>query len=194
MNTSTCEIKDCINKKYISKGGINKLNLGCGNNILENYINIDMINLEGVDLVTTLEDSKLPFEDNSIDEIVCDHILEHIYNFVPLMEELYRICKNKALIYVNVPYYKYEGAFRDPTHRRFFTERTFDYFSPENKYNYYTHARFKIIKCRLTRNHKIKRFRIEDYFIKILPFKRFFNFFFNNIFTEINFELEVIKK
>jgi hypothetical protein len=42
------------------------------------------------------------------------------------------------------------GACMDPTHVRFFTEHTFDYFTEDgtmwlSAYNYYSHARFKIL-------------------------------------------------
>ena len=169
-----------------------KLNLGCGNNILAGYINIDKIRLEGVDLVLDLEEHTLPLADNSVSEVICDHILEHINNFIPLMEELYRVCANKAVIHVFVPNFKYEAAFRDPTHVRFFTEHTFDYFSADNMYNYYTTARFKVLSTKFTRIHKIKRFR-KSSILAILPFKKIFNYFLFNIFTEIVFKLEVVK-
>lgn len=169
------------------------INLGCGNKIMENYINIDVVQLPGVDLVISLEDAKLPFQNNSVKTVVCDHILEHIDNFLFLMEEIYRICKPNAVIHVYVPYYKYEGSFRDPTHKRFFSERSFDYFSPYSQFNYYSKARFEVLECKLTNSHKIKRFRKEDIFLKFLPFKKFFSFFIWNIYTEIYFLIKVIK-
>jgi len=30
----------------------------------------------------------LPFKDNSVDEILAYHVLEHIHNFIPLMHDL----------------------------------------------------------------------------------------------------------
>lgn len=169
------------------------INLGCGNKTLENFINIDVVDLPGVDIVTSLEVAQLPFSDNSVRTVVCDHVLEHIDNFIQLMEELYRVCKSDAILHICVPYYKYEGAFRDPTHKRFFTERSFDYFSPTSQFKYYSKARFEVMQCELTNTHKIKRFRIEDFFLKILPCKKIFNFFLWNIYTEISFKLKVIK-
>jgi len=41
-----------------------------------------------------------------------------------------------------VPYWNRVGAFRDPTHVRFFTYRTFDHFTKNSKFpNYYSKAR-----------------------------------------------------
>ncbi len=125
-----------------------KLNLGCGNNKIEGYINCDISKEVNPDKIVNLE-KKLPFKDNSIEEIICYHTLEHIKNFIPLMEEIYRILKNDGIIHIKVPYFCYSGAFQDPTHVRFFTLKTFDYFDENSKLNYYSKARFKIIKKEL---------------------------------------------
>lgn len=58
------------------------VNLGCGKNILKNFINIDVVKLPGVDIVTSLEKAHLPFSDNSVQIVKCKHILEHIENLV----------------------------------------------------------------------------------------------------------------
>ena len=79
-------------------------------------------------LATTADNKPLPFADNSVDEVIADYLMEHIVNLVPLMEELYRVCEKDAKIVFKVPYFKSTAAFKDPTHVRFFTERTFEYF------------------------------------------------------------------
>jgi SAM-dependent methyltransferase len=170
-----------------------KLNLGCGNSVYDGYVNVDKKMLPGVDLVHDLERTPLPFSDNSVDIIRCEHVLEHVQNYLPLLEDMYRISKPCARIIVRVPYFKYEGAFRDPTHVRFFTEHSFDYFSDSCNYSYYSKIRFRIKKA-----EKIVRFlsSIPDIKKKIMPyipFKRGFDLFFWNVYSEIYFELEVIK-
>ena len=52
-----------------------KLNLGCGEDIREGYHNIDIRNLPNV-IVADVND--LPYENNSIDEILASDIYEHI--------------------------------------------------------------------------------------------------------------------
>ena len=74
-----------------------KLHLGCGNEKLEGYVNCDFSKEVKPDKIINLE-KKLPFKDNSVDEIIINHTLEHINNFIQLMEEFYRICKNKSII------------------------------------------------------------------------------------------------
>ncbi|MEF7658682.1 MULTISPECIES: hypothetical protein [Bacillus cereus group] len=48
--------------------GEKKLHLGCGRTILENWINLDVVKQDGVDVVVNLDDCKnkrLPFENDS---------------------------------------------------------------------------------------------------------------------------------
>lgn len=52
-----------------------KLNLGCGKDIREGYLNIDMYASDGVDIICDV--SNLPLKDNSADEIIASDILEH---------------------------------------------------------------------------------------------------------------------
>lgn len=52
-----------------------KLNIGCGSDIKQDYINIDIRNLDGVDIVSDI--SSLEFEPESIQEIYCSDFLEH---------------------------------------------------------------------------------------------------------------------
>ncbi len=51
-----------------------KLNLGCGDNILKDWINIDAYN-DKADEKFNVE--KLPYLDNSVDIILASHIIEH---------------------------------------------------------------------------------------------------------------------
>ncbi len=180
-------INNLLNEKYL------RINFGCGENIYPRCINIDKVSLPGVDFTWDLEQVPLPFKSNSVSEIKCEHILEHINNFIPLIEELWRISKPGGVIYIKVPYFRYEGAYRDPTHIRFFTEHSFDYFKDGVKFSHYSHARFNLSKVEL-RNHFFSDVKnLHKKIIRFIPFKKFLNIFFWNIYSEIYFELEVIK-
>jgi hypothetical protein len=48
------------------------------------------------------------------------------------MHELCRVCKAGAVIKIKTPFYASWGQFNDPTHVRFFTPYTFDYFEKNN--------------------------------------------------------------
>ena len=56
-------------------GGVLRLNLGCGHIALPDYINVDMRDLPGVDVVADI--GKLPFERSSVAEIFSAHLVEH---------------------------------------------------------------------------------------------------------------------
>jgi hypothetical protein len=111
-----------------------KLNLGCGIDKKQGYINCDISKDVNPDRVIDLE-KKLPFKDDSINEILANHVFEHIVNFIPLMHELHRICKKDTILRIKTPFYSAWGQFNDPTHVRFFTPFTFNYF----KKNVYSH-------------------------------------------------------
>jgi predicted SAM-dependent methyltransferase len=52
-----------------------KLNLGCGNNLIDGYINIDKYDKEA-DLQADI--CELPFENDMVDEIVAYQVIEHL--------------------------------------------------------------------------------------------------------------------
>lgn len=111
---------------------IKKLHLGCGREILPDWINLDCFPLPGVDIIADLDDcqnTKLPFEDNSIDEFLAAHVIEHLHHPLPFMEELYRIAQPNAKAVFKVPFGSSDDAFEDPTHVRQYFLNSFQYFS-----------------------------------------------------------------
>lgn len=170
-----------------------RLNVGCGRKPYFGFVNIDKVSLPTADVIWDLEKTPLPFPDNSVSEIRAEHVLEHVWNFVPLLEDLWRICKPGARIYIEVPYFRYEGAFRDPTHCRFFSEYTFEYFDEGYEYAYYSKARFKVKKIELKTTSKTRIKNLHKKIVNWVPFKRLLNIFLWNLYTEITFDLEVVK-
>ena len=99
-----------------------KLNLGCGNKLLKGYINLDKFNYYKCDITHDLEKFPYPFKNDSVNEILLSHVLEHIGQqpdtFINIIKELYRICSNNALIIINVSYPRHEDFLSDPKHVR----------------------------------------------------------------------------
>ncbi len=126
-----------------------KLNLGCGNYPKKGYVNLDFAKLKGVDIVHDLDIYPWPLKNNEFDYVVSSHVLEHLGSIVEPIEELWRITKKGALISIEVPIFPSIGSAADPTHKQFYTFRTFDYFRPEDSLNYYSKARFKILSKRI---------------------------------------------
>jgi len=125
-----------------------KLNLGCGVHKLEGYINIDKDPKVNPDIVRDIEKG-LPFSDNTVEEVYASHFLEHVEDLIFVMEEIYRVCKNGALVKIRVPHGLSGSGMRDPTHVRFFVEESFHYFDRSSGlFLYDFKCNFKIEKCK----------------------------------------------
>lgn len=108
-----------------------KLNLGCGSQMLPGYCNVDKVG--DPDLVWDLETLPWPWADNSVDEVLLSHVLEHLgqtpASFIAIMQELYRVCRHDALVRVVVPHPRSDLYLSDPTHVRPITTMTMEMFS-----------------------------------------------------------------
>lgn len=167
-----------------------KLYFGCGHHVVEGFLGVDRIEAPEVDIVHDMSMYPYPFDDNSVDGVLLNNILEHFADTIKVMEEMWRICKHGAKIRIEVPYYNSPGACQDPTHKSFFTENTFDYFTetgtmPLSHFNYYTSARFKILSV----------VPQQRWIFRVLP-QRVQWFLAHHLATvhSLQFELEVVKK
>lgn len=115
------------------------LHIGCGDNKIPGAIGVDR---RATDVVHDLEQIPWPFQDNSFDIVVAHSILEHLTPFIPVMEEIHRVCRDRVII--SVPYFRSLHAYNDPTHVHFFTHKSMDYVL-ENAPYFYTEKRFKLV-------------------------------------------------
>ncbi len=79
-----------------------KLHLGCGNNILEGYHNIDKyVNKIGV---RQFDITKMPYIDGEVDEIFHQHVIEHLdfHDEKMAFDEWYRILCKGGLLHFEV--------------------------------------------------------------------------------------------
>jgi ubiquinone/menaquinone biosynthesis C-methylase UbiE len=83
-------------------------------------------------LVLDIEKEKLPFGDNSVDEIVAMHVLEHIFRPDPVMNELHRVLKPGGKMLIEVPKAGTHSFWKDPTHVRGWIMETFRYYCDWN--------------------------------------------------------------
>lgn len=118
-----------------------KLNIGSGITRLEGFTNVDSIQCtdekgsEYTDIICDIEKERLPFEDNSVDEIACYEVLEHLENLIFAMNEMWRVLKPGGILKGKVPREGGRGALADPTHKRIFLTDTFDYFTGVNRHH-----------------------------------------------------------
>jgi len=109
--------------------GSTNLNLGCGRNPEPGFVNLDRSPGLGVDVVSDLETPGCLSQVSGVyDFVLASHVLEHIHNLIPLMREIHRVLRPGGHLGIACPYASSDDAVEDPTHVRFFTERSFQYF------------------------------------------------------------------
>jgi SAM-dependent methyltransferase len=138
---------------------LKRLHLGCGRKIMPGWINVDSVQLSGVDVVHNLSQFPWPFDNESIHAVYMRNVLEHLPDTIKTMEELYRICRPGANVYIAVPYWNSFESITDPTHIHSFNEYTFEFFDPSHW------------RCKKRSYYSFARFRIEKIGYRILPFK-----------------------
>lgn len=129
-----------------------KLNIGCGNDIREGFVNLDISQLPGVDVVCDIDKNLLPFEDNSFEYIICIDILEHV-EYIRVLKEIHRILKPGGVVEIRVPHFTSSNNFIDPTHKKMFSFRTFSFFADNIRYNrnYYFDFQFsEVLSSKIT--------------------------------------------
>jgi len=109
-----------------------KLNIGCGPPKVQKkkgYVNMDINPLCKPDVVRDVSRG-LPYSDGVVDEIICEHVIEHLDDddFVFFFNECHRVLKLGNVLEVAAPYYMGKWAYIDPTHKRLITEFSFDFF------------------------------------------------------------------
>jgi len=129
---------------------LRRLNLGCGENILEGYVNLDRVPHPGVDVVRDFVEQGLPFDDESFDEILAAYSLEDVpaERRVDVFRELWRVLKPGGLLRIEVPHKESAGADM-PFHASYWTETTFAAFADPELRTLYDLPAFEIEQVRI---------------------------------------------
>lgn len=182
--------------------------MGCGFDKLAEFVNVDKFAECEPDQVWDLEVFPWPWADNSVDEVVFNHSLEHLGEtpkiFMKLMQELYRVCKNDTKITIVVPHPRNDNFINDPTHVRAITPDLLELFNKaQNKYwkenkvanstlGFYLNVDFRVISA---------TYAVEEYYLKLLKTKKMTEVRLkdyvrerNNILSEISIILKVVKE
>jgi SAM-dependent methyltransferase len=108
-----------------------RLDLACGNNKTPGTIGVDCKKTPNVDIVHDLTKFPYPWKDNSVDEIYCNHYVEHTEDLISFIDECWRILKHGGKLCIAAPYYSSIRAWQDPAHKRAISEATFLYFNKQ---------------------------------------------------------------
>ena len=106
-----------------------KLNLGCGADYREGYVNADR-EPGNVDLIVDLDSPPYPFEDDSVNEVLLQHVLEHVIDVRSVLDELWRISPADGRLVALVPHFTHFQALTHPEHRHAFHYNSLAMFTP----------------------------------------------------------------
>lgn len=151
-----------------------RLDLGGGtkNTKAPGHINIDIADIEGVDIVWDLNKG-LPMDNTEcfvdfdglikhekcfhyaiknslIEGIRCHQVVEHLDTIIPLMNDCFEVLKPGAIMEISTPKAFTDAWAQDPTHKKMFVRRTFDYFcddptTKDAREEYGITAKFKVV-------------------------------------------------
>lgn len=178
-----------------------KLNIGCGKDVREGYVNMDIRKTPGVDVVRDLNKLPYPFKKEQFEEVLAYNVLEHLEDPCAVLEELHRILKNNGVLKITVPHFSSWTAWQDPTHKRPFGYDSFAYFSADTTKHFcglkdqehFFSFKFSKIKRKLIFS---KGLHLWNYFIE--PFANAFPYlwehtFLKNLFPAETLEVRMVK-
>lgn len=110
------------------------INLGSGDTPRSGFINVDMVDYPGVDVVWDLEAFPWPFPDNCANLLVASQLVEHINPhkgiFIKFMDEAWRVLGPGGQFMIATPYGGSSAYLQDPSHINPCTDMTWAYFDP----------------------------------------------------------------
>src|SRR4051812_7625885 len=106
------------------------IDLGCGDSKQPGYIGIDRFVLPGVDIVCDL-DLGIPLKSDSVEYLLASHSLEHLRDLPAAIEEIFRVCKDRALITIIAPYEATQLNRANPYHFQAWNEHTPRFFTAD---------------------------------------------------------------
>lgn len=172
-----------------------KLELGCGTEKPNGYFGVDKVDTDAVDLVQDLDETPWDLESDYFDIIRAIDVFEHLDNPIHFMEEVYRISSPDAKIIIQGPHLSSDN-WHDPTHKRLLSSRTFEHFTEETRFSFYSDVRFHVQDRKIT--FEWTSLPIYSYLGRFIAnnFTSLYErYFFKNLFpaTNIRFHLKAVK-
>ncbi len=178
------------------------LDVGCGRNKHAGAIGLDNNPRTAADVIHDLGVVPYPFSDDEFDEIVSNHVVEHIPDVMAFVSELYRITKNGGRIKLLTPHYTNPDWATDPTHRNHFNSYSFNTFIADRQvFDFYTEVKLKPIRTYVSLANLWRALGLEfivnldNRFPGFRFTRKFWEFYLSYIFRgkELQFEFEVVK-
>ncbi len=103
IRTKRIKLQKKIIDSYIKNNEIKKLQIGCGTNILEGWLNTDLNCIETIVYLDAGE--KFPIESGIFDFVYSEHLFEHlkVEQQLNMLKESYRILKKGGIIRIATP-------------------------------------------------------------------------------------------
>jgi SAM-dependent methyltransferase len=118
-------------KQHASNHRHENLHIGCGNNHIDHFLNVDKLAGVKGDVICDVDICEkaphLPFRDNSFYKVYSSMLLEHITNLLPLAEEIWRVLKPGGVMEAIIPWWSSFRTWGDPTHVRAFNSQSFQF-------------------------------------------------------------------
>lgn len=127
------------------------LDVGCGNQKTKRdkgeVIGVDNDPKSDADIFHDLNIFPYPFKNDEFDEIICSDVIEHLRDATAFLNEIHRIGKKGARVYIRTPHFSSVNAYIDPTHVRPFSVLSFDCFCENPRIaSYLEHRLFRLKK------------------------------------------------
>ena len=135
-----------------------KISLGAGEELETEpgWVNLDIVDLPGIDVVHNLLNYPWPFADGCAEFIKAKDVIEHMPSHLPdgqngviaFIEEAHRILKPGGKLWIQTPGWDADFLWIDPTHVRGFDVRSMDFFDPDTDFGrstgFYSKCKFKV--------------------------------------------------
>ncbi|MBP2330674.1 SAM-dependent methyltransferase [Kibdelosporangium banguiense] len=100
------------------------LDVGCGEQKqYPSNVGVDIRAANGVSVVADAAGG-LPFADSCVDRVFLVHVLEHLMDFLPLMDDVHRVLRPEGFAHLMSPWWRHVNAVADPTHLRLIDVQT----------------------------------------------------------------------
>ncbi len=128
-----------------------RLDIGCGMHKVAGAIGMDRNPRTAADVLHNLDALPYPFVNDSFDEVIGRHVIEHVSDLLGVVTEIHRITKPGGAIRFLAPHYTNPDWATDPTHRTHLNSFSFRCFTDRDApFPFYTDVRLRTIRIHVS--------------------------------------------